>query len=470
MSQSKFTNFQPEDIDIIISGGDVVTFDERNTVILNGCVAIKGNKILWIGTSAEGELRFHAREKIDARGTIVMPGLIDTHYHTGQQLLRGSLSAIHRRHLSKSPHWKNYYVPFEVGLTPDDVYYSGLAGYTSMISVGTTCFMEAGGPHPDEMGRAAHDVGIRGYIALNTMDFDDTIPHAYRMTTSQALKENEALVKRWEKNELVKASLSLRQLIVSTEELRTGLAHLASQLDTFVHTHLSEGTYEVDYAMEQYSFRPPEYFSRIGLLNSRLHCAHTILMTKSDLDLFAKSGATACHCAFGNYGVGPHQFTAMLERNIPVGLGTDGPGGRCTLDLFEVAHFAVLGQSIVAGMPYHASAIGYEESLAACIRNGAKAARLDKNLGSLSVGKYADIILVGAEDYDQFPVVDPVVTVSQNCVGRDVRTVIVNGRIVMKNREFLTIDIKGMKKAIETQYEDIMRRYHTALRQNNTPY
>ncbi|GAL98789.1 cytosine deaminase [Acetobacter tropicalis NRIC 0312] len=459
-----------KNIDILIKGCDIVTFDKDNTVLRDGYIAIKENKILCMGSKKEFPTKFIAKETIEASGMIAMPGLVDGHYHTGQQLLRGSLAAIHRKHLSKSPHWKNYYIPFETGLTPEDVYYSGLVGYTSMISVGTTCFMEAGGPHPDEMARAASDVGIRGYVSLNTMDFDESIPEAYRMSTSEALKQNEALVRRWEKHETVKASLSLRQLIVSTEELRKGLAHLAIELDTFVHTHLSEGAYEVDYAMEQFHRRPTEYFSDIGLLNSRLHCAHTILMTNHDLEIFSKSKATACHCAFGNYGFGPHRFKAMLNKNIPVGLGTDGPGGRCTLDLFEVAHFAVLGQTLVSGTPYHSSSLGYEEALSVCIRNGAKIARLDRNLGCLAVGKYADIVLIGAEDHDQFPVVDPVVTISQNCNGRDVQTVIVNGKIIMKNREFLTIDIEKMRRSVSAQYQDLMKRYHTVLRENNTPY
>lgn len=116
------TQSKIEDVDILVSGGNVVTFDANNSVVMNGCIAIRGNKIIWIGPAIDAKNRFKAKEVIDARGMIAMPGLVDTHYHTGQQLLRGSLAAIHRKHLSKSPHWKNYYVPFEVGLTPEDVY------------------------------------------------------------------------------------------------------------------------------------------------------------------------------------------------------------------------------------------------------------------------------------------------------------------------------------------------------------
>src|SRR5260370_23432948 len=250
---------EPQHIDLLIDGADVVSFDDAGTVIMDGAIAIKGNAVIWLGKASDAAKMFIAKDTIPGAGLIAMPGLTDAPYHTGQQLLRGKLAAIHRKHASKSPHWKNYYVPFESGLTPEDVYCSGIAGYTSMISVGTTCFLEAGGPHPDEMGRAANDVGIRGRIALNTMDMDQSLPSSYRMTTSQALKENEALVKRWKNHPRVNAWLSLRQIIVNSEELRIGMSHLAEELDTYIHTHLSEGAYELDFTQDQFRLRPPEY-------------------------------------------------------------------------------------------------------------------------------------------------------------------------------------------------------------------
>jgi len=460
----------PQAVDLLITEVDVVTFDDPGTVVLGGAIAIKGNTIAWIGPSSQAS-QFVAAETVKGRGMIAMPGLIDTHYHTGQQLLRGKLASIHLKHASKAPHWKHYYVPFESGLEPEDVYCSGIAGYTSMISVGTTCFLEAGGPHPDEMGRAANDVGIRGRIALNTMDMDDSLPANYRMTTSQALQENEALVKRWKNHPRVNAWLSLRQIIVNSEELRIGMGRLAEELDTCIHTHLSEGTYELDYSADHFGMRPPEYMNNIGIFNDRLHCAHSVLLTAPELDLYATRNVSVAHCAFGNYGIGPHQMSRMVERNIAVGLGTDGPGGRCSLDLFEVAHYAVLGQTILNGTLYHAGApIGYETMLKLTCRNGARVARLANKIGSLEPGKLADVILLASTDFDQYPVVDPVITVAQNCNGRDVRTVIVDGRVVMKDRVFVTMDLDQMRHYVEKRYASIMQRYDIALDREGTPH
>ena len=118
----------PQAIDLLITGVDVVTFDDPGTVVPGGAIAIKGNTIAWIGPASEAS-QFAAVDTISGKGMIAMPGLIDGHYHTGQQLLRGKLASIHARHLSKAPHWKRYYVPFESGLDPEDVDCSGIAGY-----------------------------------------------------------------------------------------------------------------------------------------------------------------------------------------------------------------------------------------------------------------------------------------------------------------------------------------------------
>ena len=461
----------PESVDVLVTGVDIVTFDDDDKVVTGGAIAIRGNSIIWMGPTAAAKTTYAAKTTIDGKGMIAMPGLIDAHYHTGQQLLRGKLAAIRRTSFTKMPGWKNYLVTFESGLTPEDVYYGSVAGYASMISTGTTFFMEAGGPHPDEMARAAVDVGIRGDVSLSTMDLDDTLPANYRMTTSQALKANEALVKRWKDHPRVKACLSLRQIIVNTEELRRGMMALAEELDTYIHTHLSEGTYEVDYTMKHCGLRPPAYMDSIGAFNKRVHCAHSILLTDPEMDLYAARGATACHCSFGNYNTGHHQMAGMVRRNVAIGLGTDGPGGHCTMDMFQVAHYAVLGQQIVNGtLTRSGQPIGYEEMLKIAVRNGARAARMEGRIGCLKEGMLADIILVNTTDYDQFPVVDPVITLSQNCVGRDVRTVIIDGQVVMKDREMLTFDTDTTRRKVQEQYASIMDRYHATLDRYHTPH
>ena len=446
-------------LDLLITGAEVLTFDDANTVLRDGAIGIAANKIVWLGKS-EDAAGLQAKETLKANGMIAMPGLIDCHVHTAQQFLRGKLASLGNMGNLREPIWKRYLIPFESGLEAEDVYCSGLSAYSSMISCGTTCFLEAGGPYPDEMGRAADEIGIRGRIAMSTMDIDETLPQGFRLSTSEALQCSEALVKRWEKHPRVNSWLALRQIIVNSEKLRLDMDALARQLDTHIHTHLCEGTYEVEYTIDQFGARPAEYLDAIGVLNSRLHCAHSVLMSHKEIDLYAARDVSSCHCAMNNFTIGvPHLFE-LVRRNVRVGLGTDGAATRGTLDLFQVAHYAVLGQQILDGTPLHGSApMSYADMLRQVVRGGARTARLETQIGSLEAGKLADIILIGTGDYDQYPMFDPVITAAEHTVGRDVQTVIIDGRIVMKDRQLLSVDLGPMRERVKKQYGSIMGRF-----------
>jgi 5-methylthioadenosine/S-adenosylhomocysteine deaminase len=446
--------------DLLIQGASILAFDDAGTEIRDGSIAIVGNRIVSVGPASP----LQAKQTIDARGLIAMPGFVDAHVHTAQQFLHGKIAAIRRKGALKHPMWARYLIPFESGLEPEDVYCSGLAAYASMISSGTTCFLEAGGPFPDEMGRAADEIGIRGRIALSTMDTDETIPAGSRFTTNEALSKNEELVKRWQHHPRVNAWLSLRQIMVNTTELTRGMSSLANQLGTPIHTHLAEGTYEVDYAIGKWGLRPAEYMESIGALHQHVHAAHSVLLSLHELDLYQTRNVSACHCSFNNYTMGAPRVMEMLQRNIRMGLGTDGAATRGSLDMFEVVHAATVGQQAVGGTPYHIDPpITHEQMLRAAIRGGARAARLEKQIGSLEPGKLADIILVESTSHAQFPNYDPMITLAESTVGPNVRTVIIDGRVVMKDRVLLTVDLASMKDRLSRQYSILMDRFEKAI-------
>lgn len=448
------------EVDLLITGMDVVTFDDKGTEVRDGAIAIKGNRIHWIGSAREAETQCTAAETIHAQGMIAMPGFVDAHYHTAQQFLHGKLSALRRRGELKNPVWSRYLIPFESNLTAEDVYWSGIAGYASMISCGTTCFLEAGGPYPDEMGRAADAVGIRGRIALSTMDMDEGIPAGSRFTTEEALRKSEELVLRWRGHPRVNAWLSLRQIMVNTTQLTTEMSALARQLGVAIHTHLGEGTYEVDYAIKTWGLRPAEYMESIGALHEHIHAAHSVLLSMHEIDLYAQRRVSACHCAFNNYTMGFPRVVEMLHRGIAVGFGSDGAATRGSLDLFEVVHAATVGQQAVSGTPYHMdSPLTFEAMLRAAIRNGARAARLEGEIGSLEAGRLADLILVSSNSPEQYPNYDPMITLAESTVGPHVQTVIVDGRVVMRDRKILTIDLDAMRAEMTEHYRAILERF-----------
>jgi 5-methylthioadenosine/S-adenosylhomocysteine deaminase len=451
---------EPRLVDLLVTGCDVVTIDDRDTVLRDGALAIDAGKIVWIG-AASTPAAFKGRTVLDGRGLIALPGLIDAHFHTAQQLLRGKLAAMSRKAPLKIPVWKNYYIPFEGMLEPEDVYLSGLVAYANMILVGTTCFAEAGGPHPDEMGRAASEVGIRGFIALSTIDQSETIgpavPKSMLMTSQEAYDRNVALVKRWRGNERVKAWLALRQIIVCSPGLIRSMAAAAHDLDVKIHTHLCEGTYEIDYSLEKFGKRPTEYLDELGVLSHHLHCAHSVLLSPEEVDLYAKHRLSACHCSFNNHAIGVPRLIEMWRRGIDIGLGTDGAASWGTLDIFQVAHIARVGQQAVAGTGWHIRGpITSEGLLKIATRGGARALGVADELGSLEVGKRADVLLVGSADMDQTPVYDPLFVASALVVGRDVQTVIIDGKVVMKNRQLQTVDVEEIKSRLARRQPELM--------------
>ena len=451
-------------VSLLITGADVVCFDDQDTLVRDGAIAVDGDSIVWIGTAGDAAEKFAATETIRASGMIAMPGFIDCHVHTAQQFLHGKLPSIRRKGELRSPMWQRYLIPFESGLEPEDVYCSGVAAYAAMIRSGTTCFLEAGGPFPDEMGRAADEIGIRGRIAMSTMDTVDDLPPQSRMDTQEALRRSEELVLRWKGHSRVNAWLSLRQLMVNTEALRLGMHELSHALDTPIHTHLAEGTYEVDFAIKQWSMRSAEYLERTGCLDHYVHGAHSVLLSLNELDLYAERDVSACHCALNNYTMGTPRLLEMMRRGIRVGLGTDGAATRASLDMFQVMHGAVLGQQAVAGTPYHVDPpVTHEQMLKQALRGGARAARLEHAVGSLEVGKKADVVLVATDDYDQFPNYDPVITLAESTVGRDVRTVVIDGRVVLKDGELLTLDLGPMRERVGRQYQTLMSRFDRAI-------
>jgi len=454
----------PHKVDLLLSGCDVVTIDGKNRVIRDGAVAIKGNKIAWIGKASAARRNVAAKSVIDGSGQIAMPGLIDAHVHTAQTLLRGKIAEIDGRRPVKIPVWWNYYVPFEAMLTDEDVYLSGLLCYANMISVGTTCFAEAGGPHPDAMGRAAIDTGIRGFVSLNTIDQGAHWPKTMITTTKKALDGNVGLVKRWKGSkqgtDRVQAWLSLRQIMTCTPELIAAMGDAARALDVKIHTHLCEGVYEIDYALEKFGKRPAEYLHDLGALDRHMHCAHSVLLSENEMDLYVKHKPSVCHCAYNNYHIGPHRLLQMWRRGIDVGLGTDGAASWGPLDIFQVAHMARVGQQAVNGTGFaYRNVMPSEEILKVATNGGARALGLAKEIGSLEIGKKADILLVDRNQLDQMPIQDIYFIAANIVVGRDVRTVVIDGNVVMKDRELLTVDREEIDRRLAERLPKLMERF-----------
>ncbi len=454
---------------LLITNCTLVTMKERQ-VLRDGALYIEGTRIVAVGPSSALTSRYQAEETIDGRGKIVMPGLIDTHYHTCQQFLRGTLSYLTQQGQTHYPVWKNYLVPFESLLTEDDVHLSGLAAYANMIKVGTTCVSEHGGRYPHELGRAMRQAGLRGLLAQSTMDIaDPELPTNMVWSTEEAIERNLDLVRTWNErqDEPIRGCFSLRQIIVCTPRLIQAIARLAEEHNALIQTHLAEGTYEVEYAVNRYSLRCAEYLESLGALSPRLLCAHSVLLSDHEVELYARYGVKVAHCPQGNFsGLGMAKLPLMRRLGVPVGIGSDGASGG-SIDLFPLMNLSLVGQQLYYGTPYldRRAASAYD-CVAMATSEAAAAVCWDDEIGTLEPGKRADLIVLDTSHLDVLPMLDDVYYTIVKCLrGRDVETVVVNGRLLLKNRRLLTIDEDDLRREIAERVPFMCDRFEVYHRQ-----
>ena len=444
---------------ILIKNATIVTMGPKG-IIYDGLLTVDGTRIVSLESQNENtfDLENNADEVIDAAGKIVMPGLIDSHFHTCQHLMRGMGAAIARRG-TKYPFWKNYLIPFESQLTPEDVYLSGMAAYTNLIRVGTTCFAEHGARHPEQLVKAAEDIGIRGLMAISTMDMDTGLPALSEnmlFSTEEAIEKNLDVVQRWPfKNDsddsLLRGVFSLRQITVCTPQLIQKTAQLAMEYETMVQTHANEGHYELYHALDHHGMRPANYLASLDFLNSNVIAAHSVLLSDQEVELYAKHQVGVAHCPTPNFtSLGMAKLAQMRKLDIKIGIGTDG-ANRGSLDLFEAMKLSSIGQSLHYGAPYlDTTVVSPFEIVTMATLGGAQVCGLDEEVGSLEIGKRADILIL-TPGLNSLPIDDPYFAIVNSLRGSDVGDVIVNGQIVMRNSKILNVDEEEIARQVSVR-------------------
>jgi 5-methylthioadenosine/S-adenosylhomocysteine deaminase len=446
----------PASIDLLVQNATIVTFDDEGTVLTDGAIAIDGGTIVAIGSTTELSAQFAPAERIFAEGLIAMPGLIDAHLHTAQTMMKGLLPEMVMRGTLRQPFWREYLIPFESNMTADDMHLSGQLAYTAMLQSGTTTFFDAGGPHPDAAARAAHEIGIRGVVARSTLDVAFNIPESMQLTTEQAIAENIGLVERWPAGGRVTGAMGLRQIMNCSPELIVAIHDEARARGVKVHTHLLEGLDEIDYSIELYGKRPIEFLIDRGVFTETLHCAHSVYATPWDVTAFAKHRVSVCHCG-NNYRFGIPRALEMWRAGVDIGLGTDGAAtSQGTLDMFRIANTVAAGQQHIYGVAPHDFFVLHPlEALQMATRGGAAALGMADRIGRLAPGLAADIVLLSTDSPDASVTVSPIAFLADGATGRDVDTVIVDGRVVVRHRE-LDVDVVEMRRAGAARQKELI--------------
>jgi 5-methylthioadenosine/S-adenosylhomocysteine deaminase len=430
-------------VDLVIRRAYVVTFDDEGTVLSSGSIAVDGGRIVAVGDSALIDTTYEAREIIDGSGMLAMPGLIDSHTHLAQTMMKGLFPELIRQGRIRQPVWRQYLIPFESHLSPEDMQLSAELAAAAMLRHGTTTFFDAGGPHPDAAARAASEAGIRGIVSRSTVDDSHDIPESMQLTTDQAIEENIRLVDAWPAGGRVSASMALRQIMNCSPALITQIHHEARARGVKVHTHLLEGTDEVDYSVVRYGRRPVEFLIELGVFDDALHCAHAVYATPWDVQRFHAHSVSTAHCG-NNYSFGVPRALEFWRSGVAIGLGTDGAAtSQGTLDMFRIAAAVSAGQQHIYGVPVHEPwALEPDEALRMATRGGAAALGMAHRIGQLTIDAEADIVLLRLDGPDASVSVTPFSFLVDGATGHDVDTVLVAGTPVVRGGDVLTIDVE----------------------------
>lgn len=422
-------------VDLIIRGGTVVTMDGSRRVIDNGSVAVKDGRIVAVGKSAEIDRAYGAREIVNASGHVVIPGLINGHTHVPMTLFRGIADDLDLQE------WLTKYIfPAEAkNVTEDFVRVGARLGMAEMIRGGTTTYCDMY-YFEDAIADETFKAGMRGVLGETVIDF----PVADNKTNADAMAYVERFLNHWKGNALIVPAIAPHApYTVSTDHLKAVRA-LSDRTGAPIVIHISETKREVEDSIKDKGASPIDYLNRIGFLNERVIAAHVVWPSEEELGLLKNLGVGIVHNPQSNMklasGVAP--VPAMLQADLPVGLGTDGAASNNDLNLWEEMDTAAKLHKLISKDPKVLSA---QEAFEMATIRGARALHLDKEIGSIEAGKRADIVIVDLDDLNQTPYYNIYSDLVYSAKAGDVRTVIVEGRVIMRDRRLLTLNEAAIK-------------------------
>lgn len=446
-----------ETVDMILKAKYIFTMNSNRDIIVDGALAINGGKIVSVGKLSDVVENFKGEKVLEYRRAAVMPGFVDMHVHNVQTLLRGVITDYE---ISIPPVWIRYLIPYESFLKPGDVYLISTLTQLNMIEHGTTTFLEAGGPYPHEIAKAAVETGVRGVVTMSTVDMGN-VPDSMKMTTEEAIRKSVELIETWngKANGRIKAWFSLRQLILCTQELYFKFKELAKKYNVGITTHISEAHVEIEYSLEKFKKRPVERLYEIGFLDKNVVLAHSAFLTSREVKLIAEAGANVAYCpSIDHMVMSPPRIPEMLASGVNVTLGSDG-GFKTGIDILGEARLASIIIKQYYGFPYHdRTGVPAEKFLEMATINGAKALMWDNEIGSLETGKKADIIVIDLDKTHVTPVNDPATTILYAANAGDIITTIVDGKILMENKKFTYKNVEDILERARDKTVELMEK------------
>ncbi|MFN7928887.1 MAG: 5'-deoxyadenosine deaminase [Blastocatellia bacterium] len=413
---------------LLFKNATVLMLDAGNH-IFTGDVLVEGDRIAAFNPTTT------AAEIIDATGRVLLPGFVQTHVHLCQTLFRGAADDLTLIDWLKQRIW-----PMEAAHTPASLRLSAQLGIAELIRGGTTCAltMETVN-YTQEVFRVVEESGFRATVGKCLMDAGDEVPAALHEETNAALAEAVTLIERWhgKGNGRIRACFAPRFALSCTRELLEQVAQLSRERQVLVHTHASENREEIALVENQTGLRNIAYLHSVGLAAPHVVLAHCIWLDEPEMTLLQQTSTKVAHCPSSNLklGSGIAQITEMLGRGISVSLGADGTPCNNRLDMFTEIRTAALLQKVQHG-PQAMPAL---TALRMATNEGAKALGLDDEIGSIEIGKKADLLLLNLQHLSCTPQPDLVSTIVYSAQASNVETVLIDGRIVLRDGVLQTL-------------------------------
>ncbi len=429
--------------DILVSNGTVLTMDSKNTGFKNGAVAINKDKVIAVGHADEFSA-WKASRIIDARGGIIMPGLVNAHTHASMTCFRGLADDL------PLATWLNDHIfPAESKLDYNKVYCGALLACAEMILSGTTCFCDMY-LFEDAVASAAKDAKIRALVGEVLYDFPS--PNYGHIEKGFAYTEN--LIEKWQDDPLISIAVEPHSPYLCGPDLLKRASSLAEDNNIPIIIHVSETESEMLNSQKQHGLTPMGFLADLQVLSPNLLACHCVVLTDEDIALLKRYDVKVAHNPESNMklasGISP--VPKLLKEGICVGLGNDGSASNNNLDLFLEMDTAAKLHKVNTFDP---TVMDADTVLKMCTIEGARALGLGDITGSLEPGKKADLIIIDTNKPHLTPMYNPASHLVYSVRGSDVSTSIINGEVVMEDRKLLTIDLEKAMQDVNIIAEEI---------------
>jgi 5-methylthioadenosine/S-adenosylhomocysteine deaminase len=424
----------PRTVSLVVRNGTVVTMDGDRRVIAGGAIAVDGGQVVAVGPAAEVAAGYRGRQVLDAGGGLVIPGLVNAHGHAPMVLFRGIADDL------KLMDWlQNYIFPAEKNnVTAEFVKTGTELAALEMIRSGTTTFVDMY-YFEQQVAEACDSAGMRCVAGESLIEF----PAPDNKTIPDALAYTEAFLERWAGHPRVVAAVAPHSAYLANPDTIKAARALADRYRAPMLIHLSESEDEQKTIRERYGKTPTEHLRDLGLLRKGVLGAHGIWLSDGDRRILRDAEVGVAHCPQSNMKLasGAAPVRQMLDEGMRLGLGTDGAASNNDLDMFEEMATAAFLAKHTAVDPTAAPA---SKVLEMATLGGARALGMEDRIGSLEAGKRADIVVVDLRAPRMTPLYDPVSHLVYTAKGADVRHVVVEGRVVMRDRAVTTLDERAV--------------------------